>query len=135
MRKLSALDLAFFIAESKGSPKSVAGLMVCKKPVRAPANFCRNLVKGLKTYDQPSEPFNLVIQFLGLKGPHWRPCDSFDIDEHVFYHKPRSSIGWPRHAPRVRERSQVSARSSPVQQRRKSSMLFEGQTKMRSDAA
>jgi WS/DGAT/MGAT family acyltransferase len=94
MRKLSALDLAFFIAESKGSPKSVAGLMVCKKPVRAPANFCRKLVEDLKSHDRPCEPFNLVIRFLGLKGPHWRPCEEFDIDEHVFYHKPRNRISW-----------------------------------------
>ena len=45
MRKLSALDLAFFIAESEGSPKSVAGLMLCKKPDGASASFARDLIR------------------------------------------------------------------------------------------
>lgn len=94
MRKLSALDLAFFLAESKGSPKCVAGLMLCKKPAGAAAGFARDLVRDLKRHDQPTEPFNLVIRFLGLTGPHWVPCPDFDIDEHVFYHKPRKSIPW-----------------------------------------
>lgn len=94
MRKLSALDMAFFLAESEGSPKSVAGLMLCKKPKGAPRNFARKLVEELKTHDRLTEPFNLVIQFVGLKGPHWKPCSDFDIDEHVFYHKPKKSITW-----------------------------------------
>lgn len=94
MRKLSALDMAFFLAESEGSPKSVAGLMLCKKPPGAPQNFGRKLVEELKTFDQLTEPFNLIIHFVGLKGPHWRPCTEFDIDEHVFYHKPKKKISW-----------------------------------------
>jgi len=94
MRKLSALDMAFFLAESEGSPKSVAGLMLFKKPPGAPRNFARNLVTELKGHDRLTEPFNLVIQFVGMKGPHWRPCRNFDIDEHVFYHKPKKSIAW-----------------------------------------
>ena len=94
MRKLSVLDLAFFIAESEGSPKHVAGLMLCKKPAGSPANFGRKLIDELKTYQQLTEPFNLVIQFAGLKGPHWKPCRNFDIDEHVFYHRQKKKISW-----------------------------------------
>jgi WS/DGAT/MGAT family acyltransferase len=94
MRDLSILDLAFFIAETEGSPKHVAGLMLCKKPDGAPADYCRQIIKDLKTFNRPSEPFNLVIQFVGLKGPHWRPCENFDIDEHVFYHNPRRTSSW-----------------------------------------
>lgn len=94
MRKLSALDMAFFLAESEGSPKHVAGLMLCKKPTGAAPNFCRKLIEELKTHETLTEPFNLIINFLGMKGPHWRPCTEFDIDEHVFYHKPKKSISW-----------------------------------------
>ena len=94
MRKLSALDLAFFLAETKGSPKHVAGLMLCKKPAKAPVNFTRKLVGELKSYDEPTEPFNLVIRLAGLTGPHWKECESFDIDEHVFYHKPKKTSTW-----------------------------------------
>ncbi len=94
MRKLSVLDLAFFLTETEGSPKHVAGLMLCKKPKGSPPDFARKLVEELKTHDQLTEPFNLVIQFLGLKGPHWKLSESFDIDEHVFYHKPKKSSSW-----------------------------------------
>ena len=94
MRKLSTLDLAFFLAESDHSPKHVAGLMLCKKPARSPANFCRRLVEEFKTFDKPGEPFNLVIRFVGMQGPHWEKCTEFDINEHVFYHKPKRNISW-----------------------------------------
>jgi diacylglycerol O-acyltransferase len=94
MRKLSALDLAFLLTETEGSPKHVAGLMLCKKPKGAPGNFARKLVEELKTHDGLTEPFSLVVHFLGMKGPHWRQAEDFDIDEHVFYHKPRKMSSW-----------------------------------------
>jgi diacylglycerol O-acyltransferase len=94
MRKLSALDLAFFLAESQDSPKHVAGLMLCKKPPGSAARFGRTLVEELKTHQDLTEPFNLLIQFSGLKGPHWKPCDNFDINDHVFYHGQRKRISW-----------------------------------------
>jgi len=94
MRNLSTLDLAFLLTETKGSPKHVAGLMLCKKPKGAPGNFARKLVEELKTHDGLTEPFNLVVHFLGMKGPHWKQAEDFDIDEHVFYHKPRKTSSW-----------------------------------------
>jgi len=94
MRKLSALDLAFFLTETEGSPKHVAGLMLCKKPPGSPPDYARKMVEELKTLDQLCEPFNLIIRFLGLKGPHWEEARDFDIDEHVFYHKPRKKSTW-----------------------------------------
>jgi len=113
MRKLSALDLAFFLAESEGSPKHVAGLMLCKKPAGSPANFGRKLVEELKTFKQLTEPFNLVIHFLGLKGPHWEPCEDFDIDEHVFYHRPTRKISW------LKAKEMVASLHEPVMDRSK----------------
>jgi WS/DGAT/MGAT family acyltransferase len=94
MRKLSVLDLAFFLTENSDSPKHVAGLMLCKKPDGARSDFARKLIAELKTFDQPTEPFDLVISFIGLQGPHWSRCTDFNIDEHVFYHKPKRSISW-----------------------------------------
>lgn len=94
MRRLSALDLAFFLAETEGSPKHVAGLMLFRKPPGAERNFCRRIVEDLKASDRLTEPFNLVIEFVGLRGPHWRPCDDFDIDQHIFYHGRRKVISW-----------------------------------------
>lgn len=94
MRSLSALDLAFFIAESEQSPKHVAGLMLFKKPARARADFGRNLVEKLKTHQELVEPFNLVIRFGGLKGPRWTACSTFDIEQHVFYHRIGRTCTW-----------------------------------------
>lgn len=94
MRKLSVLDLAFFLAESEDSPKHVAGLLLFKKPTNCPSDFAGKLVEELKTYDDVKEPFNLVIDFMGLKGPHWKYCSNFSIDEHVFYHRPEKAITW-----------------------------------------
>jgi WS/DGAT/MGAT family acyltransferase len=94
MRKLSALDLAFFIAETQESPKHVAGLMLFRKPRNAAANFGRNLVEELKTHQQLTEPFNLVIRLRGLTGPGWQPCSQFDIEQHVFYHSTAKTCSW-----------------------------------------
>jgi len=94
VRKLSALDLAFFLAESEASPKHVAGLMLFSKPPRAHRDFGRRLLDEFKAHDRPTEPFNLVIRFTGLSGPHWEPAANFDIDQHVFYHRLRKSSTW-----------------------------------------
>lgn len=94
MRKLSAMDLAFFIAETEESPKHVAGLMLFSKPRNSPANFGRKLVEELKTHRQLTEPFNLVIRFKGLAGPSWQPCSQFDIEQHVFYHRKAKACSW-----------------------------------------
>jgi len=94
LRKLSALDLAFFLAETDASPKHVAGLMLFKKPRNAPRNFGARIVEELKSHNRPTEPFNLVIQFTGLSGPHWQPVRHFDIDQHVFHHRSRKARTW-----------------------------------------
>ncbi|NNK31641.1 MAG: wax ester/triacylglycerol synthase family O-acyltransferase [Xanthomonadales bacterium] len=94
MRKLSLLDLIFFLVESEDSPKHVAGLMRCKKPPKARADYCRRLFDELRTHDQLTEPFNLVINFVGLQGPHWEYCQDFSIDQHLFYHRPKRSLSW-----------------------------------------
>ena len=94
MKKLSMLDLAFFMVESEASPKHVAGLMRCKKPRGAKADYARKLVEELKTFDEVNEPFNLVINFLGLKGPQWEYCTNFSIENHIFYHRSRRAISW-----------------------------------------
>ncbi|MCJ7815636.1 MAG: wax ester/triacylglycerol synthase family O-acyltransferase [Xanthomonadales bacterium] len=94
MRKLSAMDLAFFIAETEDSPKHVAGLMLFKKPRNSRANFGRKLVEELKTHQQLTEPFNLVIRLTGLTGPGWQPCSRFDIEQHVFYHRTAKTCSW-----------------------------------------
>jgi WS/DGAT/MGAT family acyltransferase len=94
LRKLSVLDLAFFVAESEGSPKHVAGLSLYKKPAGCHEDFALDLFEEMRTHDRPTEPFNLVIHFLGLKGPHWRACENFCIEDHLFYHRQKKAVSW-----------------------------------------
>jgi WS/DGAT/MGAT family acyltransferase len=94
MRRLSALDLAFFLTESDDSPKHVGGLMRFAPPPRSGADFGRQLIGDLMAFDRPTEPFNLVIRLAGLTGPHWRPCEDFEIERHLFYHRPRKTSSW-----------------------------------------
>jgi diacylglycerol O-acyltransferase len=92
MKKLSLLDLGFFITETKDSPKHVAGLWVLKKPPDAPADFVHALFEEYRSYDKPSEPFDQVIDFIALGGPRWRATREFVIDQHVFYHRPEKTL-------------------------------------------
>jgi WS/DGAT/MGAT family acyltransferase len=94
MRKLSLMDLAFFIAESEDSPKHVAGLMRCKKPVGCPADYAEKLVSEALESDDIAEPFDQVINFFGPMGPHWETCRNFSFDNHVFYHHEGRAISW-----------------------------------------
>jgi diacylglycerol O-acyltransferase len=94
VKKLSLLDLVFFLVESEESPKHVAGLMRCKKPPRAPADYCRRFVNELRTGETLNEPFNLVINFLGVKGPEWRYVEEFSFEDHIFYHREKKVISW-----------------------------------------
>jgi diacylglycerol O-acyltransferase len=93
MKKLSLLDLGFFIAETEESPKHVAGLMLFKRPDGAGEDFVKKLYDEYRRADTPCEPFNLVIDFLSLTGPHWERAARFDIDQHLFYHRPDKPLG------------------------------------------
>jgi WS/DGAT/MGAT family acyltransferase len=94
VKSLSALDLAFFLAETDASPKHVAGLILFAKPVRCRADFCRRLVDEFREHDQPTPPFDQVIRFGGLSGPRWEHPDRFDIEQHVFFHETAGDGSW-----------------------------------------
>ncbi|MEI6802778.1 MAG: wax ester/triacylglycerol synthase family O-acyltransferase [Burkholderiales bacterium] len=87
MSKLSLLDLGFFIAESVASPKHVAGLLICKRPPKAPAGFVRSLYREFLTCTDVQPPFNRVIHFSLKAMPHWRAAPSVDLNQHIFFHK------------------------------------------------
>jgi WS/DGAT/MGAT family acyltransferase len=87
MNKLSLLDLGFFIAESQASPKHVGGLLICKKPPKAPAGFVRNIYKEMLTLTDVEAPFNRMIKFSLTAMPSWKTCTSIDLTQHIFYHK------------------------------------------------
>ena len=87
MRKLSLLDLGFFIAETEASPKHVAGLLIGKRPAKSSPAFAKNLYKEFLTFTDVTPPFNRVINFATGMMPKWRDADEVDLAQHVFYHK------------------------------------------------
>ena len=94
MRKLSLLDLGFFIAESQASPKHVGGLLMCKAPPKAGSAFARKLYDGYLTHTSVQAPFNRVIDFSLTAMPHWRDAGTVDLAQHVFFHTlPKSANG------------------------------------------
>ncbi|MBD2859784.1 wax ester/triacylglycerol synthase family O-acyltransferase [Spongiibacter sp. KMU-158] len=87
MSKLSIMDLAFFLTESDASPKHIGGLMMFRKPAKAPANFVQQAVEQyVGTADDVGAPFNQVINFTNLTGPCWETAINFDVKEHIHYH-------------------------------------------------
>lgn len=89
MNKLSLLDLGFFIAETEASPKHVAGLQICKRSAKSTAAFAKSLYREFLGFTDVEPPFNRVIDFSLTAMPSWREAESFDIRQHVFYHKLR----------------------------------------------
>ena len=86
MSKLSLLDLGFFIAETAASPKHVGGLLIFKRPPKAPAAFVKNLYRAYLAATDVKPPFNRIIQFSMNALPHWQATDAIDMNQHVFYH-------------------------------------------------
>ncbi|MFZ4703614.1 MAG: hypothetical protein ACOYMG_26525, partial [Candidatus Methylumidiphilus sp.] len=82
MSKLSFLDFGFFIAETAASPKHVAGLLICKRPVKSTAAFARNLYLEYLTHTDLKAPFNQIIEFSFKGMPNWRKADTMNLSEH-----------------------------------------------------
>lgn len=87
MAKLSVMDLAFFLTETDASPKHVGGLLMFRKPAKAPANYVEQVVEEYAgNVDEIRAPFNQIIQFSAFSAPRWK-CDlDFDISNHIFFH-------------------------------------------------
>jgi WS/DGAT/MGAT family acyltransferase len=94
MKRLSLMDMAFFVAESEDSPKHVAGLMLCQKPKGCADDYVERLIEDACREDRISEPFDQVIHFFGPLGPYWDRCRAFSFDNHVFYHHEGRAISW-----------------------------------------
>jgi WS/DGAT/MGAT family acyltransferase len=86
-KKLSFFDQMFWITENKHSPKHVAGFQILTPPEHADADYCKNLVDEIKTFDDAFFPFNSrVISFLGFPIT-FKKVPKLDMDYHIQYHK------------------------------------------------
>ncbi|MDC8773653.1 wax ester/triacylglycerol synthase family O-acyltransferase [Roseateles albus] len=86
MKKLSLLDLGFFVAESQASPKHVGGLLMFKRPAKAPVSFAKSLYREYLGFTEVAPPFNRVIRFSLTAMPCWQDAE-VDLSQHIFYHK------------------------------------------------
>ena len=81
-RSIPLLDVMFFLAETKDSPKHVGGLMLFKLPDDAGKRFVRDLVTAHRKA-RPVAPFNQVVEFSLTQLPHWSKARSIDMKYHV----------------------------------------------------
>lgn len=115
MNRLSFLDLAFFITESKDSPKHVAGLFLFKRPARSKQTWVKDFFRELVSHEQVKPPFNHVINFTSLGGPSWKQAPSFDIYDHLFYHSSKKVLSQKQlYAKAARLHEPVMARDKPL---------------------
>ena len=87
MRKLSLLDLGFFMAETEASPKHVGGLLIFKRPAKSTADFAKNLYAEYLEATSIKPPFNRTINFTFKPMPIWEDAAQVDLSQHVFFHK------------------------------------------------
>jgi len=87
MKKLSVIDSAFLSTESKESPMHVACLLLFELPARSKVTFSQNLYKKLRKHNEAVYPFNQKVVMHRGRLPVWETVETFDIDEHLFYHE------------------------------------------------
>ncbi|MEP5764225.1 MAG: wax ester/triacylglycerol synthase family O-acyltransferase [Halieaceae bacterium] len=87
MKKLSFVDTAFLLSETRETPMHVAGVSLYTLPEGAnEQEFLRGLEDNLRDLDTFLPPFGdrLKTGRLGLAGPaYWEPDPALDIDYHI----------------------------------------------------
>lgn len=87
MKKLSMMDTAFLLAESRETPMHVGGINLFTLPPNADEQeFLHHLAKGLRSDDELQSPFGdrLKMGRLRLAGPlHWEKEKSMDLEYHI----------------------------------------------------
>ncbi|GAB3032271.1 wax ester/triacylglycerol synthase domain-containing protein [Bowmanella dokdonensis] len=86
-RKISFLDRAFWITESQDNPKHVACLQLLELPGSADGQYLDRLVDELRGFDQPTSPFNTVVNSFWRFPLSLKLADSLDMQYHVQCHQ------------------------------------------------
>ena len=87
-QSLSALDLAFFVLESRERMSNVGPLAILKPPprTRSPGAFADRLLRGMKKRPVGA-PFNRIYRAPGLQGmPRLETATQIDLDAHCHRH-------------------------------------------------
>jgi diacylglycerol O-acyltransferase len=87
MEKLSSQDAGFLKIESAHCPFHVAGLLILKKPARAPANYMRQLVRKCGRLNEIWPVYNKKLKDPDdLANAAWVPADDYTPERHVFFY-------------------------------------------------
>src|SRR5512137_2313756 len=82
--RLSVIDRAFLVAETRETPMHVGGLQIFKVPPGASPRFVSTLAAKLRSYPVSVSPLNyrLTGGFTGKVMPSWEVVDDVDLDYH-----------------------------------------------------
>ncbi|MDX1496797.1 MAG: wax ester/triacylglycerol synthase family O-acyltransferase [Salinisphaeraceae bacterium] len=84
MRRLSPIDTAFLLAESRNQPLHVGALCVFHPPAEAPADYVANIADRLRSSNLAGPPFNRRLEsHWGIKS--WVEAKDFDLAQHFVH--------------------------------------------------
>ena len=84
VRRLSPIDNAFLLAESRNQPLHVGALCVFHPPAGAPDDLVANIADRLRASNRAGAPFNRRLEsHWGVKS--WVEVDDFDIGQHFVH--------------------------------------------------
>jgi WS/DGAT/MGAT family acyltransferase len=91
--RLSALDAAFLLGETRHTPLHVAGLQIFQIPPGAPPHFVSKLFAKLRSYPITAPPLTYQLRggIAGALMPSWEVVENADID----YHLRHSALPYP----------------------------------------
>ncbi len=85
--KLSLMDRAFFLTETKVSPKHVAGELEFSLPEGKDYNYLLSLVEKLKTFDNAEAPFNTTVTSFCKVPLYFKTKKQIDLNYHIKVHE------------------------------------------------
>jgi hypothetical protein len=83
--RLSPLDAAWIITESRATPNHVGGLLQFRLPDDAPREFLKQLMQDFRNHREFQPPWNRRLKYAFNKNPVpvWVEDDDIDLEYHV----------------------------------------------------
>ena len=91
--RLSPLDAAWLLTESRATPNHVGGLLLFRLPAGAPRGFLRDLMTEFRSFRSFGAPWHLRLKhaFALNPVPAWIEDDAIDLEYHVRH----AALPWP----------------------------------------
>lgn len=86
-KSLSFLDWTFWLTETQNNPKHVAGFHLFTMPENADINYCTDLIKHVKEFNEGFFPFDSKVVSFMRCAVGFKKVEKLDMDYHVQHHK------------------------------------------------